>query len=114
MGHGKPPSSPGDADHRRHAIVPGVGPDRGDPGMTHGAAFWFHCSSAVLRRPHLWFTAIRQISRAVPMRWWTRSPFVPLPDRAYVRFRLETAYGEDASPRVADVLRYLEWCRGTD
>jgi hypothetical protein len=114
MGHGKPPSSPGDADYRRHAILPGVDPDRGDPGMTHGAAFWFHCCSAVLRRPHLWFAAVRQISRAVPMRWWTRSPFVPLPDRAYVRFRLETAYGKDASPRVADVLRYLEWCRGTE
>ena len=43
MGHGEPPPSPGDAGHRRHATVPGVGPNRGDPGMTHGAAFWFHC-----------------------------------------------------------------------
>jgi hypothetical protein len=34
-----------------------------------------------------------------------------VPDRAYVRFRLETAYGTKAEPAVADVLRYLEWCR---
>jgi hypothetical protein len=79
--------------------------------MTHGAAFWFQCISAVLRRPHLWFTAIRQLFRAVPRRWWTRPPFLPVPDRAYVRFRFETAYGDDL-PRVTDVVRYLEWCRG--
>jgi hypothetical protein len=114
MGHGMSSSSPGDTDRRRHATVPGVGPNRGDPGMTHGTAFWFHCSSAVLRRPRLWSTAIRQVSRTVPTRWWTRPPYVPVPDRAYVRFRFETAYGEDAGPRVADVVRYLEWCRATE
>ena len=94
--------------------MPGVGPVRGDPGMTHGAAFWFHSSSAVLRRPRLWSTAIRQIRRMIPTRWWTRPPFVPIPDREYVRYRLETAYGEHATPRVADVVRYLEWCRSAD
>ncbi len=99
MGHGEPPPSPGDAGHRRHATVPGVGPNRGDPGMTHGAAFWFHCVWAVVRRPHLWFTAARQMARAVPSRWWAQPPYVPLPDRAYLRFRLETAYGS-ATPRV--------------
>jgi hypothetical protein len=111
MGHGEPVSSPGDADHRRHATVLGVGTNRGDPGMTHGAAFWFHCALAVLRRPHLWFPAIRQFARTIPTRWWTRSPFLPVPDRAYLQFRLETAYGEQATPRVPDVVRYLEWCR---
>lgn len=91
----------------------GVGTNRGDPGMTHGAAFWFHCSMAVLRRPRLWFAATRQILRAVPTQWWARPPFVPVPDATYVRFRLETAYGPHATPRVADVVRYLEWCRGS-
>jgi len=115
MGHGRPPSSPGDVGHRRHATVPGVGPTRGDPGMTHGGAFWFpfgfKCATAVLRRPHLWFTAARQAGRSIPARWWTQAPFVPFPDRTYLRFRLETAYGSHATPRVDDVVRYLEWCR---
>ena len=102
---------PGDAGYRRHATVSGVGPDRGDPGMTHDAAFWFHGVSAVVRRPGLWFTAIRQLFRAVPSRWWTRSPFLPLPDAAYLRFRLETAYGSGGRPRAADLVRYLEWAR---
>ena len=111
MGHGEPPPSPGDVGHRRHATVPGVGPTRGDPGMTHGAPFWFHCATAVLRRPHLWFTAVRQAGRSIPQRWWRQAPFVPFPDRTYLRFRLETAYGSHGSPRVDDVVRYLEWCR---
>jgi hypothetical protein len=79
--------------------------------MTHGTPFWFQCGSAVLRRPHLWSTATRQALRSVRPQWWTRPPFVPVPDRAYVRFRLETAYGTDAPPQAADVVRYLEWCR---
>jgi hypothetical protein len=79
--------------------------------MTHGAAFWFHCVTAVVRRPRLWSTAARQANRSVRARWWTRPPYVPFPDRAYVRFRLETAYGSGARPRAGDVVRYLEWCR---
>ncbi len=111
MGHGEPPPSPGDAGHRRHATVPGVGPTRGDSGMTHGVGFWFQCGWAVLRRPHLWFTALRQLLRSVPSRWWSRPPFLPVPDRTYVRFRLETAYGTATAPVASDVVRYLEWCR---
>ena len=92
-----------------------MGPERGDPGMTHGAAFWFpfwcQCTVAVARRPGLWWTAVRQILRAVPRRWWSRAPYLPVPSPAYLRFRMETAYGSAATPRVADVVRYLEWCR---
>jgi hypothetical protein len=79
--------------------------------MTLRASFWFHCIGAVLVRPRLWFTASRQVLRAVPDHWWSRAPYVPVPDRAYLRFRLETAYGARPEPAVADVLRYLEWCR---
>ena len=84
--------------------------------MTHGVAFWFHCIVAVVRRPHLWFPAIRQFLRAVPPRWWTRPPRVPWPDRAYLQFRFETAFGAGASaaPNADDLVRYLEWCREAD
>jgi hypothetical protein len=35
-----------------------------------------------------------------------------LPDRDYLRFRLETMYGADENePRAADVLAYLRWCK---
>ena len=93
-----PVSSPETPD-RRHATVSAVGVNRGDQVMTHGAAFWFRCSRAVLLRPHLWFAAIRQVRRAIPTRWWARRPFVPVPDMNYARFRLETAYGAGTRPR---------------
>ncbi len=41
-------------------------------------------------------------------------PFLPVPDRAYVRFRMETAYGARGTPRVEDLVTYLEWCRDTE
>jgi hypothetical protein len=45
--------------------------------------------------------------------WWRRPPFLPLPAREYVRWRLTTAYGDaDAIPRADDVIRYARWaCR---
>lgn len=42
--------------------------------------------------------------------WWRRAPFLPLPSRDYVRWRMHTAYGrEDAIPPADDVLRYARW-----
>jgi hypothetical protein len=36
---------------------------------------------------------------------------MPVPDRAYVQFRVETAYGSQGMPTVPDLLTYLAWCR---
>ncbi|MFZ4669195.1 MAG: hypothetical protein ACOYML_07850 [Microthrixaceae bacterium] len=76
---------------------------------------------AVLRRPDLWATAIRQAFRLAPRGWWRRPPFLPLPAGSYLRFRMVTAYGGDGEPgheqgdgdidRAGDLITYLEWCR---
>ena len=43
-------------------------------------------------------------------RWWARAPFLPLPARDYVRWRMYTAYGDhDAIPPIEDVIRYARW-----
>ena len=43
-------------------------------------------------------------------RWYLRFPFLPLPARDYVRWRMYTAYGDhDAVPPVDDVIRYARW-----
>jgi hypothetical protein len=65
---------------------------------------------AVGVRPHLWWVAARQVVRLARPRWWRRAPFLPLPETEYLRFRLETAYGEIVAPRPADLVAYLEWC----
>jgi hypothetical protein len=46
--------------------------------------------------------------------WWRRPPFLPWPDRRYLRWRMYTAYGhEDAVPPADDVARFARWRRET-
>ena len=74
---------------------------------------WLGVAGAVLARPWLWPTAIRQVRLLAPVGWWRRRPFLPVPDPDYVAFRLETMYGDARSrPAPGDVVGYLRWCRG--
>jgi len=42
--------------------------------------------------------------------WLTSAPFLPLPDRAYLRWRMYTAYGDEQFvPPASDVIRYARW-----
>jgi len=42
--------------------------------------------------------------------WLTKLPFLPIPDRTYLRWRMYTAYGDEhAVPPAADVIRYARW-----
>jgi hypothetical protein len=68
---------------------------------------------AVLPHPGLWATGLRQARVLAPPGWWRRPPFLPLPAPAYLRFRLETAYGGagDQRPDPTDLVTYLRWCR---
>lgn len=73
---------------------------------------WPAVAAAVGRRPRLWPTAARQARRLAPARWWRRPPFLPLPDRAWLRFRAETQYGDpDRVPDPDDVVTWLHWAR---
>jgi hypothetical protein len=43
-------------------------------------------------------------------RWFVRWPFLPVPSRDYMRWRMYTAYGDEhVVPPVADVVRYARW-----
>lgn len=66
---------------------------------------------AIVRRPDLWRTAASSARSMTPDHWWRRPPFLPLPDPAWMRFRLETAYGGDGRGpmRADDLITYLEW-----
>ena len=42
--------------------------------------------------------------------WWRRFPFLPLPARDYLRWRMYTAYGDaDAVPPAEDIIRFARW-----
>ena len=80
--------------------------------MNPDRAWLVPAASAVLRRPALWATALRQLITLAEPGWLRRPPHLPLPPAAYLRFRLVTAYGDpDASPAPDDVVSYLSWCR---
>jgi hypothetical protein len=69
-------------------------------------------ATMLLARPSLWGTAVRQVFVLAPAGWWRRAPHLPVPDRDYLRFRLQTAYGDpDREPDAGDVITYLQWCR---
>ena len=42
--------------------------------------------------------------------WYRRPPFLPFPPASYMRWRMETAYGDaDAVPSDDELERYLAW-----
>jgi hypothetical protein len=44
--------------------------------------------------------------------WYREPPFLPLPPPEYVRWRMLTAYGDEAAvPPVEDVVRLARWRR---
>jgi len=44
--------------------------------------------------------------------WYRRPPFLPLPPADYIRWRMYTAYGDEAAvPPVEDVIRFARWRR---
>lgn len=46
--------------------------------------------------------------------WWRRIPFLPVPDRTYLAWRMYTAYGDErAVPPLDDVVRFARWRRET-
>ena len=86
---------------RRLPPVPIVG---GRPNRVNRAGQqWVAVLAAVLCRPHLWPEAARQA-------WRLARPG----GRAWLRFRLVTAYGRsDQPPPPRDVVAWLEWSRRT-
>lgn len=42
--------------------------------------------------------------------WYKRFPFLPLPARDYLRWRMYTAYGDETIvPPADDIVRYARW-----
>lgn len=75
---------------------------------------WFKLALALggrtIRHPSLGADLVRVAWRFRNRRWYRRFPFLPLPDREYVRWRMETAYGSpDVIPPASDVERYARW-----
>ena len=67
----------------------------------------------VLTRPRLWPALLSAAWAFRPRGWYRRPPFLPVPSRTYMRWRLETAYGEpDAVPPADEIERFVTWSAG--
>ena len=63
-----------------------------------------------LRSPSLGVALLRVAWRFRKRGWYKTPPFLPLPPRDYVRWRMYTAYGDyDAVAPAEDVERYARW-----
>lgn len=70
-------------------------------------------AAQAILHPSLAVDLLRVAWRFRSRRWYRRFPFLPLPARDYVRWRMMTAYGdEDAIPPAEDVIRYARWAGG--
>ena len=67
-----------------------------------------------LINPRLGLDLLRTVWAFRRRRWWAQAPYLPLPDRAYLRWRMYTAYAdESAVPPLEDVVRFARWRRET-
>ena len=67
-----------------------------------------------LLNPRLGIDLLRTAWAFRRRRWWAEPPFLPVPDRMYLRWRMYTAYAdEDAVPPLDDVIRFARWRRET-
>jgi hypothetical protein len=67
-----------------------------------------------LTNPRLALDLLRTAWAFRRRRWWAQEPFLPVPDRTYLRWRMYTAYGdEQAVPPLEDVVRFARWRRET-
>ncbi|MEO8294132.1 MAG: hypothetical protein ABI613_01375 [Gemmatimonadota bacterium] len=63
-------------------------------------------------RPRLAVDLLRTAWAFRRRQWWTKPPFLPVPDGTYLRWRMYTAYGdEEAVPPLEDVVRFARWRR---
>jgi hypothetical protein len=63
-----------------------------------------------LLKPRLLLMLPRAAWRFRRRHWYRRPPFLPLPSAEYVRWRLHTAFGDEATtPSVRSLESYLHW-----
>lgn len=67
-------------------------------------------TARALLNPMLALDLLRVAWRFRVRGWYARFPFLPVPSRRYVRWRMYTAYGdEDAIPPAEDIIAYARW-----
>ena len=75
---------------------------------------WVRLTAALsvraLANPMLGIDLLRAAWRFRHRHWYKRFPFLPLPAQSYMRWRMYTAYGDEAAiPPAEDVIAFARW-----
>ena len=82
------------------------------PAPASWSAFYVHLGLRALASPRTGLDLVRLAWSFRATNWYRRPPFLPVPPRDYLRWRMFTVYGnEDAVPPVDDVVRFARWRR---
>ena len=86
--------------------------DRAMPSSMRWSSLYLSLALRAIASPRLAADLLRLAWSFRARNWYRHSPFLPLPSREYMRWRMFTAYGdEDAVPPVGDVVRFARWRR---
>ncbi len=78
------------------------------------SALTLRLAARAVLRPRLALDLVRTAWAFRRREWYRRAPFLPIPDRAYLRWRMYTAYADEAAvPPAEDVVRFARWRRET-
>ena len=73
-------------------------------------AVYVGLAKLAIRRPWLIPAMLAMAWAFRANRWYLKPPFLPLPSKAYMKWRMETAYGEGFTVVPSeDFERYLRW-----
>jgi hypothetical protein len=78
------------------------------------SAFYMRLGLKALVRPRVAVDLLRLAWSFRARDWYRRAPFLPLPPREYMEWRMFTAYGDEHTiPPVNDVVSFARWRRET-
>ena len=90
-----------------HGCHPRWSPPRTNRGTS---ALYLKMAGLALRRPRTVPYLLRAAWAFRSRDWYCRPPFLPLPPASYMKWRMETAYGDpDVVPTDDELERYLLW-----
>lgn len=79
-------------------------------GVARLKALYLRMMTLAVRRPGLIPSMLGAAWAFRARDWYRRPPYLPLPSRRYLRWRMETAYGDpDRLPPAHDLERFLRW-----